>query len=90
MTISRCIALALLLSSMLPAQSYTVTTFAGGGLPVKIPGTSVDLPTLTWRGAADSAGNLCLGYDHSILKWNCTQRHTNRVRRHQRAGLLRR
>lgn len=37
-------------------QTYTISTFAGGGLPVNIPGTSASLG-LEYGLAVDSAGN---------------------------------
>jgi trimeric autotransporter adhesin len=37
-------------------QSYTISTFAGGGLPVNIPGTSADIQP--WGVAVDAAGDV--------------------------------
>jgi sugar lactone lactonase YvrE len=39
------------------AQNYTISTFAGGGLPVNIPGTSASIGQVS-AVATDSAGNL--------------------------------
>ena len=40
--------LTLVISSCAFGQTYTIHTFAGGGLPVNIPGTSASLGSL-WR-----------------------------------------
>jgi sugar lactone lactonase YvrE len=49
--------LTLTVSSCALGQTYTIRTFAGGGLPVNIPGTSAALGT-PYSVAADGAGNL--------------------------------
>ena len=65
------IALLLALAARLPltAQNYTISTFAGGGLPVNLTGTSADFSG--WRAAAmalDKAGNLYFPFQNTILR----------------------
>src|ERR1035437_8007513 len=68
-------ALAFLLwnSSALWAQQYTISTFAGGGLPVNILGTSASLglgvPSCL---AADQAGNLFFADQNTVLRLDAT------------------
>src|SRR5580692_3187939 len=51
------------------AQTYTISTFAGGGLPVNIPGTSPSLgPQLPQYVAADPAGNVFFVYQNIVLR----------------------
>src|SRR5207253_1315055 len=38
-----CLVLGLTVACCVPAQTYTISTYAGGGLPVNIPGTSANL-----------------------------------------------
>jgi hypothetical protein len=48
-------------------QTYTISTFAGGGLPVNISGPSASLgssPSI----AADRAGNLFFVYQHTVVR----------------------
>jgi len=60
---------ALLSPCALVAQNYTITTLAGGGLPVNIPGTSANLAALSGVSmAADKAGNLYFPYQNTILR----------------------
>ena len=64
---------AVLLSSLASCsvfgQTYTISTFAGGGLPVNTPGTSVYLgfnaPQFV---AADQTGNLFFADQHVVLR----------------------
>jgi hypothetical protein len=54
-------------------QTYTISTFAGGALPVNIPGTSAGLGTQglanTLRGiAVDSVGNTFITTTNAILR----------------------
>lgn len=62
-------AVLLALASSFPAsgQPYGISTFAGGGLPVNVPGTSASLygPSNV---AVDKAGNLFLADGCSILR----------------------
>ena len=51
------ILLASLASVLAFGQTYTISTFAGGGLPVNIPGTSAHLDGVVGT-AVDSAGNI--------------------------------
>jgi uncharacterized protein (TIGR03437 family) len=49
-------------------QTYTIHTFAGGGLPVNIPGTSASLSSLNYV-AVDGAGNvLFTDRHHAVLR----------------------
>ena len=52
-----CVLLGLAVSCPASAQSYTISTYAGGGLPVNIPGTSASLRGVNAI-AADRAGNV--------------------------------
>ena len=53
-------------------QTYTISTFAGGGLPVNIPGISASLGSDLLQGpqyiAADRAGNVFFPYQNTILR----------------------
>jgi uncharacterized protein (TIGR03437 family) len=50
-------------------QTYTISTFAGGALPVNIPGASANLGyEVPWYMAADAAGNLFFVYQNSVLR----------------------
>jgi uncharacterized protein (TIGR03437 family) len=54
-------------------QSYTISTFAGGALPVNIPGTSAILGLDELQCiAADRAGNLFFANQSSILRLDAT------------------
>jgi uncharacterized protein (TIGR03437 family) len=55
-------------------QTYTISTFAGGGLSVNIPGTSANLCLDgSWGGiAADRAGNLFFACQQSVLRLDST------------------
>jgi hypothetical protein len=48
-------------------QTYTISTFAGGGLPVNIPGTSasIGMPEII---AADAAGNVFFVDQNAVLR----------------------
>ena len=60
--------LATLLSSSAWGQNYTISTFAGGGLPVNIPGTSANLGYDAPRYiAADPAGNLFFAEQNAVV-----------------------
>jgi uncharacterized protein (TIGR03437 family) len=49
-------------------QTYTINTFAGGGLPVNIPGTSASFSSLNYV-AVDGAGNvLFTNAHHAVLR----------------------
>jgi uncharacterized protein (TIGR03437 family) len=57
------------LSCSASAQTYTISTFAGGGLPVNIPGTSASLgPAVPQYVAADRAGNLFFVHQSTVLR----------------------
>jgi trimeric autotransporter adhesin len=50
-------------------QTYTISTFAGGGLPVNIPATSASLgPDVPQYLAADRAGNLFFVAHSTVLR----------------------
>ena len=59
--------LALVTSWAASGQTYTISTFAGGGLPVNIPGTSASLygPESV---AVDKAGNIFFTDLHDVLR----------------------
>src|SRR5260370_37604005 len=64
-------------SSLVPcgtfAQSYTISTFAGGGLPVNIPGSSASLSALAGV-AADAAGNIFFTSNNTVLRLDAQSR----------------
>ena len=64
------VVLALIISGAAPGQNYTISTFAGGALPVfNIPGKAAVLGYGVPRGiAADRAGNVFLNDHNSILR----------------------
>ena len=49
-------------------QSYTISTFAGGALPVNIPGTSASLGYAPRYLAADQAGDVFFVYENTVLR----------------------
>ena len=50
-------------------QTYTISTFAGGGLPVNVPATSASLgPDVPQYIAADRAGNLFFVVHSAVLR----------------------
>src|SRR5438067_480277 len=54
-------------------QTYTISTFAGGGLPVNIPGTSASLGrNVPQFIAADPAGNVFFVDQNTVLRLNVT------------------
>jgi hypothetical protein len=66
---------AVLLASILSwsawGQTYTISTFAGGGLPVNIPGTSASLGPVA-NVAADRAGNVFFVDQNTVLRLDAT------------------
>lgn len=54
------------------AQTYAIATFAGGGLPVNIPGTTASLTGPQSAVAADGAGNLYFVDGNTVLKLNAS------------------
>ncbi len=57
------------LSSVAFGQNYLIQTFAGGALPISIPGTSASLNGPS-RVAVDQAGNLLFTDRHTVLQLN--------------------
>jgi uncharacterized protein (TIGR03437 family) len=54
-------------------QTYTISTFAGGGLPVNVPATSASLgPAVPQYIAADRAGNLFFVDQSTVLRLDAT------------------
>jgi uncharacterized protein (TIGR03437 family) len=62
------ILLTLTLSSITSAQTYTISTFAGGALPVNIAGTSASLGTRPQYVAADPSGNLFFVDRNTVMR----------------------
>ncbi|MGA3236246.1 MAG: hypothetical protein ABSG03_08085 [Bryobacteraceae bacterium] len=58
--------LTLAVSSITSAQTYTISTFAGGALPVDIPGTSASLSPQSV--ASDPAGNLFFVNQNTVMR----------------------
>ncbi len=58
--------LTLAVSILLPAQTYTIQTIAGGGLPVNMPGMEASLGPISGV-AVDSAGNVYMSLARSLL-----------------------
>jgi len=67
---------AILLASVMswPASGRptTISTFAGGALPVNIPGTSASLGSAPQYIAADQAGNVFFGIKTAFCDWDAT------------------
>jgi uncharacterized protein (TIGR03437 family) len=62
-----------LLSWTASGQTYTISTFAGGGLPVNIPGASANLgPPAPQYIATDSAGDVFFPYENTVLRLDAT------------------
>src|ERR1039458_7533029 len=54
-------------------QTYTISTFAGGALPVNIPGTSASLGyDVPQSIAADRAGNVFFADQNTVLRLDAT------------------
>jgi uncharacterized protein (TIGR03437 family) len=57
-------------------QTYTISTIAGGGLPINIPGTSASLGSpvanIPQNIAADRAGNVFFPYQNTVLRLDAT------------------
>ena len=66
--------LTLVASWSVSGQTYTISTFAGGGLPVNIPGTSASLggANVPQHIAADPAGNVFFVDQNTVLKLDAT------------------
>jgi hypothetical protein len=67
MGLSRSVFVAALVSFAAFGQSYTISTFAGGGLPVNIPGPSASLAG-AYGVAVDSAGNVFFTNGNTVLR----------------------
>src|SRR5260370_321550 len=66
MRLLHCVFLALAVSCSVPAQTYTISTIAGGGLPVNIPGTSAFLRN-QWAFAAAGVGNVFCPTENVVM-----------------------
>ena len=72
----------ILLAAVIPwtatGQTYTISTFAGGGLPINIPGTAASLGSPAANTpqniAADRAGNVFFPYQNAVLRLDATTR----------------
>jgi uncharacterized protein (TIGR03437 family) len=64
--------LAALAVPALYSQTYTISTLAGGGLPVNLSGTSASLDVPLNALASDSAGNLYFTYHDCVLRWDAS------------------
>jgi hypothetical protein len=62
--------LALAASWAASGQSYTISTFAGGALPINIPGTLASVVPVSV--VADQTGNLFFAAVNSVLRFNAT------------------
>ena len=67
------VSLALVASGTASGQGYTISTFAGGALPVNVPGTAAGLAGLL-SVAVDQAGNVYFAdvAHHSVLRLNAS------------------
>ncbi len=65
--------LSMVVSGCAFGQTYTISTFAGGGLPVNIPGTQAGLRSVG-SVAVDRAGNVLFTdpYNHIVLRLDGT------------------
>ena len=71
MRLLHCVFLALAVSCSVPAQTYNISTFAGGALPVNIPGTSAFLRNAR-AVAVDRAGNVFIATENVVLRLDAT------------------
>jgi len=53
-------------------QTYAISTFAGGALPVNVPGTSASLGAAPQSLAADRAGNVFFVVQNTVLRLDAT------------------
>jgi sugar lactone lactonase YvrE len=60
--------LTLALSWVASGQTYTISTFAGGALPVNIPGPSASLSEVSRSIAVDRAGNVFFAEQNTVLR----------------------
>jgi hypothetical protein len=63
--------LAFITSWAVSGQTYTISTFAGGGLPVNVPGTSASLYG-PYGAAVDSVGNVFFADNNEVLWLDAT------------------
>jgi len=70
MRLTPAVVLALALCSAASGQTYIISTFAGGGPPVNIPGTLASLNP--GHVAADPAGNLFFVDQNTVLRLDST------------------
>ncbi len=59
-------------TSIASGQTYAISTFAGGALPVNIPGTSASLGTRPQYVAADPAGDLFFVDQNTVVRLDAT------------------
>src|SRR5690242_11677396 len=67
MRMLHCVFLGLAVACSVTAQTYTISTYAGGGLPVNIPGPAAYLSFLN-AVAADGAGNVFFAMDNEVFR----------------------
>jgi len=76
MRMRRVVLLTTILSCSAWGQTYTISTIAGGGLPINIPGTAASLGSPAANApqniAADRAGNVFFPYQNAVLRLDAT------------------
>ena len=68
MRVLHCVFLGLAVAWPAPAQTYTISTYAGGGLPVYLPGALANLENGVGGVAVDGAGNVFLTMPGVVLR----------------------
>ena len=71
MRLLHCVFLGLAVSYSVPAQTYSISTYAGGGLPVNITGKSASLWDVNWV-AVDGAGHVFFVTEGVVLRLDTT------------------
>ena len=80
MHLSAAVFAVLFLSSSALSQTYTISTFAGGGVPLNVIGTSEFFGTYQLDSVvADPSGNLFFGYQNSVLRLDAKSSLVTRV-----------
>src|SRR6476469_1108689 len=67
MRLLHCVFLALAVAWSIPAQTYTISTYAGGGPPVNLPGTLAYLAEVN-AFAVDGEGNVFCTTGNAVLR----------------------